>query len=43
MTAADLFAAVWEALANFAADRILDLLTFLGPILFRLYVGEVPS
>jgi len=34
-------AAVWEALANFAADRIIDLLQLVGPILFRLYAGEV--
>ena len=37
-------AAVWEALANFAADRILDLLTHLGPVLYNLYRGgEVAS
>jgi len=33
-------AAVWELLANFAADRIIDLLTFLGPNLYRLFAGE---
>jgi len=35
-----LVAAVWELLANFAADRIIDLLQLAGPVLYRLYRGE---
>lgn len=38
MTAA--LAAVWEALVNFAADRIIDLAVWLSPILYRHYAQE---
>lgn len=43
MTAA--LAAVWELLANFAADRIIDLLQLVGPVLYRLFAetGRVPE